>query len=352
MAKKILKGDELMLFKDGQSIALATSHSLTLTGDAIDENTKDFGLFGSKEINKITWEVTAEHLYSEYDYDALFDLMIAKTKFNVVFGQANYDKNGLGGLSYWNNNTSKSYYSGVVFISSLTSNANTGENASFSMTLTGVGSLLKNTIDIDTNDTHMRTLLTYMYNHGYISDSSNMTKSELAAITNEQFYNMQNNIKQVTDCSWVEYCTGVTELHESQFENSTGIVDFYFPPNVTQLPRYLFRYSSSLQNIKLSNRLTVIRSACFRNCDLQNVTIPASVTSIQSYAFTGNGLLRTITFEGTTPPSFTMSGTPQPNPWDNTVGLTIIVPSGTRDAYINAFSGCFSGEMKFTVTSI
>ena len=146
MTKKILKGDELMLFKDGQSIALATSHSLTLTGDAIDENTKDFGLFGSKEINKITWEVTAEHLYSEYDYDALFDLMIAKTKFNVVFGQTNYDKNGLGERAYWENNTNKTYYSGIVFISSLTANANTGENSSFSMTLTGVGAITKNEI--------------------------------------------------------------------------------------------------------------------------------------------------------------------------------------------------------------
>lgn len=351
MAKKILKGDELMLFKDGQSIALATSHTLTLTGEAIDENTKDFGLFGSKEVKKMTWEISAEHLYSDSDYESLFDLMIAKTKFNVIFGQANYDVNGLGERAYWDNNTSKSYYSGVVFISSLTANANTGENASFSMTLTGVGSLLKNTIDIDNSDINMGILLNYMYNRGYISDGSHVTKNELAAITSDQFYNMTSYIQQVTDCTWVEYCTSVTELHESQFQSSTGIVDFYFPPNVTQLPRYLFRYSSSLQNIKLSNRLTVIRNACFRNCDLQNVTIPASVTSIQSYAFTGNGLLRTITFEGTTPPSFTMSGTPQPNPWDNNPALTIIVPSGTRDAYINAFSGCFEDGIKFTVVS-
>jgi len=36
-----------------------------------------------------------------------------------------------------------SYYSGKAFVTSLTANANTGENATFSITLTGSGALVK-----------------------------------------------------------------------------------------------------------------------------------------------------------------------------------------------------------------
>ena len=34
--KQILKGDELMLFKNKKSIAYATSHVLTITGNTVD----------------------------------------------------------------------------------------------------------------------------------------------------------------------------------------------------------------------------------------------------------------------------------------------------------------------------
>jgi len=37
----------------------------------------------------------------------------------------------------------KNYYSGKAYVTSLTTNANTGENATFSITLTGSGALTK-----------------------------------------------------------------------------------------------------------------------------------------------------------------------------------------------------------------
>ena len=344
MTKKILKGDELMLFKDGQSIALATSHSLTLTGDAIDENTKDFGLFGSKEINKITWEVTAEHLYSEYDYDALFDLMIAKTKFNVVFGQTNYDKNGLGERAYWENNTNKTYYSGIVFISSLTANANTGENSSFSMTLTGVGAITKNEIVSNISNP---ILMNAIYRSGASADTTRFTKEEANAVNANRLNVIANLLgNQVVSFDEFQYFTSITELPEGIFDSSK-ITSIVFPSSITNLYRRVFAYNTALTNVVLNDGLHVIRELAFRQCTgLTNVAIPSSVTHIKSYAFSGIPNL-TITFEGSNPPQFT-DGTP----FDNVNTVTVRVPSGSLSAYRTALTNAFNSELQFTITGI
>ena len=139
----IIKGDELMLFKNEQSLAFATAHTLTISGSTIDISSKDHGYWGASEIGNITWEITSENLYTDADYDALFSAMINKEKVTVKFGHAsNYDVNGLGELSYWSA-ASTGIYTGEAFITSLTANANTGENATFSVTLSGAGALKK-----------------------------------------------------------------------------------------------------------------------------------------------------------------------------------------------------------------
>ena len=137
----IIKGDELMLFKNDKSLAFATAHTLTISGSTIDISSKDHGYWGASEIGNITWEITSENLYTDADYDALFSAMINKEKVTVKFGHASdYDANGLGSLSYWSP-ASTGLYTGEAFITSLTANANTGENATFSVTLSGAGAL-------------------------------------------------------------------------------------------------------------------------------------------------------------------------------------------------------------------
>jgi len=146
MSTTIVKGDELQLFYNGSAFAWATSHTLTLTGNTVDIATKDHGSWGASEIGNITWEITSENLYCDDDYDMLFDLMVQKEPITVVFAKvSNYDPNGLtragGEVSAWTYGTT--YRQGNAVISSLTANANTGENATFSLTLTGAGPLTK-----------------------------------------------------------------------------------------------------------------------------------------------------------------------------------------------------------------
>lgn len=137
----IVKGDALMLFLDNASIAAATSHTLTVNGNTIDTANKDAGFWGSSEIGNITWEVTTENLYTTGAFNSLFDAMVKKTKVDIIFGvPSDFNVNGLGTKESWTAPTG-GYYSGSVYITSLTANANTGENATFSATFTGASPL-------------------------------------------------------------------------------------------------------------------------------------------------------------------------------------------------------------------
>lgn len=147
-ANTIVKGDELMLFDaQGNALAYATSHVLTITGNTTDISSKDHGFWGAVETGSITWELTTENLYTDSDYDKLFDIMVAGEPVTVAFAKAsNYDVNGLtscgGDVAAWTADTTN-YRSGLAVITSLVANANTGENATFSATFTGSGALTK-----------------------------------------------------------------------------------------------------------------------------------------------------------------------------------------------------------------
>ena len=143
--EKIIKGDELMLFNGEKSIAYATSHTLTINGNSIDISSKDHGYWGASEVGNITWEITSENLYTDKYYGELFDAMVTRSQLTVAFGFAsNWDVNGLSGTNAeYTLNKTKTYYTGKVYVTSLTANANTGENATLSITLTGSGALTK-----------------------------------------------------------------------------------------------------------------------------------------------------------------------------------------------------------------
>ena len=151
-APSIIKGDKLMIFVGGSAIAYATSHTLSLTANTVDISSKDHGFWGASDTGNLTWEATTENLYTESGFDGLFNAYLAKTPVTIVFGYAsNYDTNGLfleGGTqatgdnrpAAWTADNSKGY-TGQAVITSLSVNANTGENATFSCTFTGKGAI-------------------------------------------------------------------------------------------------------------------------------------------------------------------------------------------------------------------
>lgn len=156
--KNIQKGTDIMVFLgEGtpvvyKSIAHATSHTLTLTGETVDVNSKDYGEFGASTVNKINWEMQSENLMTE-DYEKLFDLMMQKQKVKLIWGM----KSITTGIEEQTAQDAPDYYTpkanaaagyqgakqGEAFITSLTQNAPNGENATFSVTFTGVGAITR-----------------------------------------------------------------------------------------------------------------------------------------------------------------------------------------------------------------
>lgn len=147
MANTIIKGEDLMLFDSNKkSMAYATNHTLSLSGDVVDISTKDHGIWGASEVNKITWEITTENLYTEEDFNELFDKMIEREPITVYFGRESESKaNGEnvvnGDYTNWTPSIAKGVYKGDAFITSLQANASNGDKATYSATLTGVGKI-------------------------------------------------------------------------------------------------------------------------------------------------------------------------------------------------------------------
>lgn len=141
----IVKGDQLMVFYDGKSIAYATSHTLNLTGNTVSVANKDSGIFAGNAMTTVSWEVTSDNLFSDDAYSTLFDAMMARQALTIVLGYADdWSENGLPTEgTNWEKDATKKYYSGDAYITSLNMNAATGENATFSVTFSGAGALTK-----------------------------------------------------------------------------------------------------------------------------------------------------------------------------------------------------------------
>lgn len=145
-SKNIIKGRNLMLFSsEGTSYGFATNHTLSITADTSDISSKDHGIWGASEVSKISWEISTENLYTEKEYDKLFEAMILGEPIELRFGikaEADDGKTVVDG-DYDNWTAGSTYYNGKAYITSLEANAQNGENATFSATFSGCSKLAK-----------------------------------------------------------------------------------------------------------------------------------------------------------------------------------------------------------------
>lgn len=155
MAKStdIVTGQELMVFYGGKSIAFSTSSSLSISGQTTDISTKDHGFFGATKLTGITWEITSDNLYTDAAYSNLFKAMTeTREMVDIVWGHYTEDTStALTGIvdqtpekESWTAPTGtsgKAYYKGKAYITSLNITASNGDNATMSITFSGVGAL-------------------------------------------------------------------------------------------------------------------------------------------------------------------------------------------------------------------
>lgn len=161
MAKQVIKGKKLMVFvKDGtgstatyKSIALSTSHTLTLNASTTDlaVKTKDDAngkSWQDSEIDVMSWSVSSDSLVGTNEgksFDDIMDLYLAGAKVDIVFDGVTADGVPTGGFSPIGTADNFQGYKGQVLITSLTLNAPLEDNASYTVEFTGCGELSKYT---------------------------------------------------------------------------------------------------------------------------------------------------------------------------------------------------------------
>jgi hypothetical protein len=89
----VINGGDLMLFVNGNSLAFATNHTLSVSTETSDTSHKDIaGSWTSTAIKTFSWEVSTENLYADEGngstFDVLFDAMTNKTLVTIVFAQS------------------------------------------------------------------------------------------------------------------------------------------------------------------------------------------------------------------------------------------------------------------------
>lgn len=148
----IIKGQNLMCFAGGKSIAFATNHTLEVSGETISTSTKDNagGEWETSEMGLLSWTCSSENLVGDprsgLGYDELFDMMVKKQPVDLVF--ALKSTTSTPGEAYeaptggWTAKTNDGH-KGKAYITSLTLNAPNGENSTMSVTFTGCGALTK-----------------------------------------------------------------------------------------------------------------------------------------------------------------------------------------------------------------
>ena len=145
---QLVRGEELYFYimeaETHTPLAFATSCSVQIDGETIDTSSKFSGRWNSNLAGKNSYTISADALYTQaeglYSFDALMAKMVSGAKLDWAVGKAKDYANADYDLD-----TTKAYYSGTAFITSLSLSAGNNEVSSCSISLTGSAEIKLNT---------------------------------------------------------------------------------------------------------------------------------------------------------------------------------------------------------------
>lgn len=161
----IIKGGKIMVFVGNEPIAFATNHTLSLTRNTQEVSSKDHGDATAVLPTTQSWEISSENLMSTAGYSTILAAYLEATPLTVYFGASTYNnsqENGIVDVEVVNNTptnwTTETWtdgdttspkslnLTGTAYITSLSVNAPAGDNATYSVTFTGSGSIQRTTV--------------------------------------------------------------------------------------------------------------------------------------------------------------------------------------------------------------
>ena len=133
--------------------------------------------------------------------------------------------------------------------------------------------------------------------------------------------------------------SGVKEIGYSSFDRCMNLEKVTLNNGLEKIGERSFMLCSMLSDIEIPDTVTEIGGEAFMGTGLYSVTIPASVTSLGSGAFSNCIMLENVSFEGSMKdiPEFCFSGC--------TSLRSVKLPGDLRAIYAGAFSYCTSLDM-------
>ena len=130
----------------------------------------------------------------------------------------------------------------------------------------------------------------------------------------------------------------VTRIGRAAFSYCIGLTSMTIPNSVITIEDGAFFECTGLSNVTIGNSVTTIGESAFGSTSLNDLTIPASVNYIGSYAFAAIEELTRVTCLATTPPTmdssaFDMLIQGEEDEWTD---ATLYVPKGRKSAYQSA----------------
>ena len=329
MATQIIKGNKIQLFYQGETFAYATAHTLNITGNTLDISSKDHGVFGASEIGSITWEVTGEYFYTDYDYDTLFDLMLYRRPIMVEVAEVkNYSENGListGGdvAAWWPGAITRR---GYAVITSLNTTANTSEQATYSVTLSGSGPL----VIVD------NTITDYSIKVTYNDDIEGMTLFNMRAY-------------QYINSAWVcpEGGTPVQiDMSDGKLHDATPNTSHYFIYYLSgpSIPEQMFSDVTTVDTAETSNTIYNVGQYAFNNSSLTEISIPGpNAINYGNGCFSNCNSLTHVNYASGNSRNWLNAKHVNSDSFLNCVRLEDIVLGDACDyVLVNAFDGCLA----------
>ncbi len=147
---------------------------------------------------------------------------------------------------------------------------------------------------------------------------------QVTAIGNSAFYYCK-------DLTSIAIPGSVTTIGNSAFYGCSSLTSITIPNSVTTIGSSAFYYCSGLTSITIPNSVTTIGSSTFESCSgLTSITIPNSVTTIGDDAFSYCSRLSLVKVGWDSPVNISSDVFP------NREGVTLTIPSGTKEAYTTA----------------
>ena len=138
-----------------------------------------------------------------------------------------------------------------------------------------------------------------LYNYCAGKPESEFTVPE--SVTSIKDYAFSDCVKGKSALTKVVLPTGLKSLGAEAFRSASSLTEIVLPEGLEKIESGAFKYCSGLENIKLPSTLVSVAEYAFEGTNITSLTLPASLTTANSYSFSRMYQLEELVVENDNP---------------------------------------------------